>query len=228
MVRPQASGSSTVGDWFESGRDTDCLNWRLSWPIPVPGRKSIRLHCHLPQYCNTGPSIFFTHFYNPEYTESGSQEERRGKISNLWLQFIEWAAFPVIQQSHGVRWDFWRTFSWCCTFITHTQWRGGPRLTQWVRCCATNRKDAASIPAGVSGFFIDTESFRSHYDPGVDSASNRNEYHPGGKGGRCVRLTAYHHPVQLSCNLGTLTSWNPLGHSGPVMGTALLFTHWRR
>jgi len=26
MVRPQASGSSTVGDWFESGRDTDCLN----------------------------------------------------------------------------------------------------------------------------------------------------------------------------------------------------------
>jgi len=29
---------------------------------------------------------------------------------------------------------------------------------------------------GVSGFFIDIKSFRSHYDPGVDSASNRNEY----------------------------------------------------
>ena len=25
-------------------------------------------------------------------------------------------------------------------------------------------------------FFIDIKSFRSHYDPGVDSASNRNEY----------------------------------------------------
>ena len=25
-------------------------------------------------------------------------------------------------------------------------------------------------------FFIDTKSFRSHYGPGVDSASNRNEY----------------------------------------------------
>ena len=25
-------------------------------------------------------------------------------------------------------------------------------------------------------FFIDIISFRSHYDPGVDSASNRNEY----------------------------------------------------
>ena len=43
-------------------------------------------------------------------------------------------------------------------------------------CCATNRRVAGSIPAGVSGFFIDIESFRSHYGPGVDSASNRNEY----------------------------------------------------
>jgi len=25
-------------------------------------------------------------------------------------------------------------------------------------------------------FFIDIKSFRSHYDPEVDSASNRNEY----------------------------------------------------
>jgi len=38
------------------------------------------------------------------------------------------------------------------------------------------RKVTGSIPAGVSGFFIDTKSFRSHYDPGVDSASNRIEY----------------------------------------------------
>jgi len=27
-----------------------------------------------------------------------------------------------------------------------------------------------------SGIFIDIKSFRSHYGPGVDSASNRNEY----------------------------------------------------
>jgi len=40
----------------------------------------------------------------------------------------------------------------------------------------TNRKVAGSIPAGVSRFFIDIKSFRSHYGPGVDSASNRNEY----------------------------------------------------
>jgi len=41
---------------------------------------------------------------------------------------------------------------------------------------ATNRKVAGSIPAGVIGFFIDIKSSQSHYGPGVDSASNRNEY----------------------------------------------------
>ena len=46
---------------------------------------------------------------------------------------------------------------------------------------------------------------------------------PGGKGGRCVRLTTYHHPVPLSWNLGTLSSWNPLGLSRPVMGLRYLY-----
>ena len=40
----------------------------------------------------------------------------------------------------------------------------------------TNWKVAGLIPAGVNGFFIDIKSFRSHYGPGVDSASMRNEY----------------------------------------------------
>ena len=35
---------------------------------------------------------------------------------------------------------------------------------------------AGSIPAGVSGFFIDIKFFRSHYGPGFESASNTNEY----------------------------------------------------
>ena len=52
----------------------------------------------------------------------------------------------------------------------------GTVVTQWLRCCATNCKVAGSIPASVSGFFIDIKSFRSQYGPGVDSASNRNEY----------------------------------------------------
>jgi len=51
----------------------------------------------------------------------------------------------------------------------------GTAVAQWLRYCATNRKVAGSIPAGVSGFFIDIKSFRSHYGPGVDLVSNRNE-----------------------------------------------------
>ena len=49
-------------------------------------------------------------------------------------------------------------------------------MAQWLRCCATNPKVAGSIPTGVTGIFSDIKSFRSHYDSGVDSASNRNEY----------------------------------------------------
>ena len=52
----------------------------------------------------------------------------------------------------------------------------GTAVAQWLRCCATNRRVAGSNPASVSGFFIDIKPFRSHYGPGVDSASNRNEY----------------------------------------------------
>ena len=37
-----------------------------------------------------------------------------------------------------------------------------------------------------------------------------------------------HHPVPLSWNLGTLTSWNPLGHSRPVTGLLFLFLPYSR
>jgi len=46
----------------------------------------------------------------------------------------------------------------------------GTAVAQWLMCCATNRKVAGAILAGV------IKSFRSHYGPGVDSASNRNKY----------------------------------------------------
>jgi len=35
----------------------------------------------------------------------------------------------------------------------------GTAVAQWLRCCATNQKATGSIPAGVSGFFIDIKSF---------------------------------------------------------------------
>ena len=55
----------------------------------------------------------------------------------------------------------------------------------------------------------------------VDNVKVHIRTFPGGKGGRCIRLTTYHHPVPLSRNLGTFTSWNPLGLSRPVMGLLL-------
>ena len=66
-------------------------------------------------------------------------------------------------------------------------------------------------------------SFQSHYDPGVDSASNRNEYQEvflGVKAAAAQGWQPYHLPVP-SWNLGTLTSWNPLGHSKACNGTDL-------
>jgi len=59
-------------------------------------------------------------------------------------------------------------------FVLPSRFYGGTVVAQW--CCATNRKVAGSSLAGVIGFFTDINSFRSHYGPGVDSASNRNEY----------------------------------------------------
>jgi len=85
-----------------------------------------------------------------------------------------------------------------------------------LRCCATNRKVAGSIPAGVSGFFTDIKSFRSHYGPGVESASNRNEYQEhflGVKSGRCVRLTTLPTFCAVVTKSGKLNFLEP---SGPV------------
>ena len=67
-------------------------------------------------------------------------------------------------------------FAICLHYRTASDSVLGTAVAQWLRCCVKIRKVAGLIPAGVSGFFIDIKSFRSHYGPGVDSVSNRNEY----------------------------------------------------
>ena len=59
----------------------------------------------------------------------------------------------------------------------------GTRWHSWLRYCTTSRRLRVRFPMG---------SFRAHYGPGVDPASNRNEYQGnllGDKGCRCVGLT---------------------------------------
>ena len=83
----------------------------------------------------------------------------------------------------------------------------GPGVALWLRRCATSRTVPGSIPGGVTGFFSDI--FPSNQTMALGSTqplvkmSTRNI--PVGKGGRCVRLTTYHHTVLLR-NLGALTS----------------------
>ena len=73
-------------------------------------------------------------------------------------------------------------------------------------------------------FSIDIKSFRSHYGPGVDSASNRNEYQEhflGGKGGRCVGLTTLPPSCAVVVKSGNLNFLEPSGPLQACNGTDL-------
>jgi hypothetical protein len=70
----------------------------------------------------------------------------------------------------------------------------------------------------------DIKSFRSHYGPGVDSSSNRNEnqeYFLGGKGGRCVRLTTLPPSCAAVTKSGNLNFLEPSGSVQACNGTDL-------
>ena len=105
----------------------------------------------------------------------------------------------------------------------------GTAVAQWLRCCATNRKVAGSIPAGVSGIFIDIKSW-SHYGTGVDSASNRNEYQEyflGVKSGWCVRLTTLPPSCAVVMKSGNLNFLVPSGPLQACNGTDLPYFTYR-
>ena len=69
-------------------------------------------------------------------------------------------------------------------------------------------------------------SIRPHYGPGVNSASNRNEYQEYFLGQRWPVLRSDNLPTfmcRLSWNLGTSTSWSPLDLSRAVTGLLYIY-----
>jgi len=76
-------------------------------------------------------------------------------------------------------------------------------------------------------FFIDIKFFRSDYGPGVDSASNRNEYQEyflGSKDGRCVRLTTLPPSFAVVMKSGSLNFLEPSGPLQACNRTGSTFT----
>ena len=69
-----------------------------------------------------------------------------------------------------------------------------------LKSCATSRTVPGSIPGDVTGisviYFIPTKPWALGLTQPLMKMSTRNI--PGGKGGRCVRQTTYHHTVPLS------------------------------
>ena len=104
----------------------------------------------------------------------------------------------------------------------HTD-RGGTVL----RCCATNRKVAGSIPAGVTGIFhwhkilpialwlLGRLSLLSEISTWIPGAF------PGCKGGRCVRLTTLTPSCAIVMKSGNLNFLDPSGPLQACNGTDL-------
>jgi hypothetical protein len=99
----------------------------------------------------------------------------------------------------------------------------GTAVAQWLRFCATNRKVAGSIPDGVTGFFrcynssdrtmaLGRLSLWQKWVPGV---------FPGGKGGRCIRLTTLPPFCAIVKKSGNLNFLEPYGPFQACNGTAL-------
>ena len=117
----------------------------------------------------------------------------------------------------------------CTSFyllICTTCFEMGTAVAQWLRCCATNRKVAVSIPAGAIGIFHWHKilpiapwswgrlSLWQKWVPGA---------FPGGKGGQCVKLIT----LPLCCSVvmksGSLNFLEPSGPLQACNGIALTF-----
>jgi len=89
-------------------------------------------------------------------------------------------------------------------------------VQQWLRCCATNRKVARSITAGVIGIFHWHKILPIPLWP-----QSRISLFPVGKGGRCLKLTNLPPSCAVVMKSGNFNFLEPSGSLQACNGTAL-------
>jgi hypothetical protein len=89
----------------------------------------------------------------------------------------------------------------------------GRAVTQWLRYYATNRQAADSIPDGVIGIFqCRNPSGRTMALGSTQPLTEKcTRVFPGGKGGRCVRLTTLTPSCAVVMKCGNLNFLEPSG-----------------
>jgi hypothetical protein len=168
---------------------------------------------------------FCSLMWSVQFREIGCQEVHKWKkVWNNWpRELLSIHHNQQIQNISLIKYS--RNMPCICVYIyIYIYIYATTAVAQWLRYCATSRKVAGLIPDGVIGIFHWHNPSERTMAPGVDSASKRNEYQHflGVKATGAQGWQPYHNPVPLSCNLGILTSWNPLGHSRPVTGLLYL------
>ena len=122
---------------------------------------------------------------------------------------------------------FWLLISTFGVFCVGLHFVRGTRWRSWLRHFAISYKpESRGFDSQWNDWnFSLTYFFRQHYVPGVDSASNRNDYQEyflGGKGGRCVGLTTLPPScVPIVFKSGSLSLLEPSGLVQACNGIAL-------
>ena len=119
--------------------------------------------------------------------------------------------------------------SHACLIICRFRWpyllRWGTAVPQWLRCCASNRKVAGSIPEVSLELFVDVILLITLWPLSQLSLLQKRlkGLFPGGKNIRCVRLTNLTPSWAFVMPSDNLKFVEPSVHLGPVMRLIYLF-----
>ena len=140
---------------------------------------------------------------------------------------IPWSTIHKIPLEHSLLWR--DDYQYAINYVWHklnVGTRGG--AFGWGTALQTGRS-RVRFPM-VSLEFCIPQSFRLHYDSGVNSASNGNEYQEyflEGKGGRCVGWQAYLLNVPIFLKSVSLDLQEPSRPVQACKGIALDCTNWK-